>query len=73
LLNSEEKQKNAEKNESKCRNKLTRRAMVGVILIADMMSRVDQRMGGKRSESYQQKDCRKLERSISLELNHNPL
>lgn len=47
--------------------------MVGVILIADMMGRMDQRMGGKRSKPYQQKDCRKLEHSISLELNHNPL
>ena len=45
--------------------------MVRVILIADMMGRMDQRMEGKRSKPYQQKHCCKLKHSISLELNHN--
>jgi len=73
LLSPEEKQKNTEKNEPKCHNKLAQGAMVRVILIANMMGCVDQRMEGKRSKPYQQKDCCKLERSIFLKLNHNPL
>jgi hypothetical protein len=56
LLRSEKKQENTETNESKCRGKLATRTMVGIILIASMMGCVDQRMEGKRSESYQQKD-----------------
>lgn len=45
--------------------------MVRVILIADMVGGVNQGMEGKRSKPYQQKDCCKLEHSISLKLNHN--
>jgi len=45
--------------------------MVCVILIANMMGCVDQRMEGKRSKPYQQKDCCELEHSIFLKLNHN--
>ncbi len=45
--------------------------MVRVILIANMMGRMDQRMEGKRRKPYQQKDCCKLEHSISLELDHS--
>jgi hypothetical protein len=70
-LSPKEKLKNTKKDESERRNKLTRRAMVGVIFIADMMSCVDQRVGGKRSKPYQQKDCCGLEHSISLELDHS--
>jgi hypothetical protein len=47
--------------------------MVRVILIANMMGCVDQRMEGKRSKSYQQKDRCELEHFIFSELAHNSL
>jgi hypothetical protein len=44
--------------------------MVRIILVTNMMGYVNQRMEGKRGKSHQQKNCRKLERSIFLKLNH---
>jgi hypothetical protein len=53
LSSLEGKHESAEKNEPKRRNKLAGRAIVRVILIASMMKRVNQRMEGKRSKSYE--------------------
>jgi hypothetical protein len=59
LQGFEEKKENAEKYVSKNCGKLANRTMVGIILITGMMESMYQRMEGKCSESYQQKDrCR---------------